>query len=286
MHLTRRASACVAATCAAVAAASFAPAAMAQAPTGGDLFVATTSAGSLTPTGGDTYRLVLRDPARDVTAFSDRPERRTSTERVRAFVRDWDARGFAADPPNAALVIDGAPASRDVAVLEISKPRLARNGALSFTAKRVGSGVGGELSGLASRADARVSRGFGRASLFVDASAANEHKLAINVSGLPAGGLSMLQFGTERVDPFPSDASSHPIYVAQAGGELTLATNAIVMSAGAAPLTANLVIGVSSITPGPITGTLVLPAGATMTVAVDGGAPVTLPAGPFSLPVG
>jgi hypothetical protein len=36
--------------------------------------------------------------------------------------------GFVADPPKAALVIDGAPRSRDVVILELGRPRLARRG--------------------------------------------------------------------------------------------------------------------------------------------------------------
>src|SRR5690242_8805319 len=152
------------------ASALVAPVAGAQStPAGGDLYTATAAGGTLTKAPGKAaYRLTLKDPAAKVSAFSDRPVRTASTQSLQRFVGDWKANGFAQDPPNAALVLDQAPAAHDTYLFELSKPRIERDRDLTFTAKRIGTRPTGALEPIAKGADRGTPRGFGRASLFID----------------------------------------------------------------------------------------------------------------------
>jgi hypothetical protein len=137
-----------------------------------DLFVQTARGGTLTPVPGrrGIFRLVLRRPHHDVTVFSDRPQRLAGSESLAAFVRRWRARGFVSDPPNAALVLADAPASRDVVILELSRPRQTRR-SLSFRARLVKRASTPQLARFRTRADSRIGMRFGQASLFVDSAA-------------------------------------------------------------------------------------------------------------------
>ena len=113
---------------------------------------------------GDTLRLVLSHVG-DVRTRSDHP----ATESLRHFVRQWRARGFGSHPPTAALVLAGAPASADVALLELSKPRLGLHGrSVSYRARRVQGTSATRLTRFADRADPRLASHFGRARLLID----------------------------------------------------------------------------------------------------------------------
>ena len=79
----------------------------------GELFVLRAGGGELERVRAGVFELVLRRPASAVTAFSDRPRRVVREQRLRSFVNGWNGLGFAADPPNAALSIAGAPSARD-----------------------------------------------------------------------------------------------------------------------------------------------------------------------------
>jgi hypothetical protein len=96
-------------------------------------------------------------------------------------VRDWRRLGFSRVPPNAALVVDNAPTSRDVAVFELSQPRLA-GASLTFRARSLARRPTGVLQRLARRADRLGEAAFGRASLFID-SAPKQLTLVFNVTG-------------------------------------------------------------------------------------------------------
>lgn len=116
------------------------------------LFVQTASAGRVSRNARGQLVLALRT-SRWTQSFTDRPRRVARSERTRFFVNAWRKRGFATDPPNAALSIDKA--NPDVISLELRRPRY-RDGWLRYTVK--------PLKG--SRAP-RLGR-FGTASLFID----------------------------------------------------------------------------------------------------------------------
>jgi hypothetical protein len=92
----------------------FAPTA-AAAPAGGGhaegslLYLQETAGGSIQRLGAGAYRLRLTGVSPRVTTFTDRPRRRAGRQGLEGFVGSWKANGFAADPPNAALVLDHAP---------------------------------------------------------------------------------------------------------------------------------------------------------------------------------
>ena len=91
---------------------------------GSFLYVQETAGGSIERLGAGAYRLRLTGVSPRVTTFTDRPRRRAGRQGLTGFVGSWKANGFAADPPNAALVLDHAPASHDVALLTLSQPSL------------------------------------------------------------------------------------------------------------------------------------------------------------------
>jgi hypothetical protein len=275
------------ATLTAVAAAAL-PAAAQAAPivaphtSGDDLYVATAGGGSLTPTGhgGDTYRLELDHPGQAITAFADHPGRVAGDVTPQALVRDWKADGFAADPPNAALVVDGAPTDHDVMVVELTHPELAKSGALVFDAKRVPAPKDGALAAFAPRADRSVASRFGGASLFVDDGATS---VPITLTAtLPARATMVVNptSGDLTLSPKPNQAALNatgPVQSRVVGG-------AIVLMSGADPTTVTETIGVTN-GGGPIALSTSYTGGASATVSVNGGAAQPLPAGAASIPV-
>jgi hypothetical protein len=89
----------------------------------GLLFAQTAISGTLHEAAGSST-LTLHGIYPSVTAFSDRPERTALQIPNASFAQLWQQPTFQHDPPNAALVIGGAPASADVFILELRKPRL------------------------------------------------------------------------------------------------------------------------------------------------------------------
>jgi hypothetical protein len=204
----RRRYALAAAAVAVLAVAVLAPIADAATPApGGELYVATAGGGTLTPTAHGRYRLVLRHPSTRITAFSDHPARSSRGESLRSFVAHWSKAGFAADPPNAALVVDHAPADRDVMVLELSKPELTRSGALTFHARRVGATGAGALKAFARRADGKLQRSFGRAGLFIDSGTMATHVVQFSMT-VPGRYEVDIAFDKASFDP-ASQLTSH-----------------------------------------------------------------------------
>lgn len=104
-----------------------------------------------------------------VATFTDRPRRRAGEQGLPHFVHGWAADGFASDPPNAALVLHGAPSSRDVAMLTLSHPRYDRRAQrLTYTAKPLHGPGAKSLAGFSRRGDPLRPLGFHDASLFID----------------------------------------------------------------------------------------------------------------------
>jgi hypothetical protein len=189
-----------------------------QAPAGGELFVLTAAGGELERVRGRNrlFRLVLRRPARDVTGFTDRPARRTGQRPLARFVRSWARLGFAEVHPNAAVVLADAPSSRDVLVVELSRPRLGAGGrTLAFRAKVLRDNPRGRLRGFARSADRRVPARFGRVSLFIDPGG-QAVGLLYQISNIPQGGSVSIAF---------VDGNGFPTAQIDLGGDLFVDTD-------------------------------------------------------------
>jgi hypothetical protein len=167
-----RATTLLLALCALLALPAFAPAA-AAADKGGErggslLYVQESAGGSVQRLDSGGFRLRLTGISARVWSFTDRPRRRAGSEGLTDFVGQWGANGFVADPPNAALVLDRGPRSRDVALLTLSHPRYDRgHKALTYRATPLREDAGA-LASFARRGDPVRAGEFGAASLFVD----------------------------------------------------------------------------------------------------------------------
>ncbi len=149
-----------------LAAAAAGPRILANRPTG-TLYLLQSTTGSLERVHGQ-LRLSLTDPNRTVNTFEDRPARLGGTQSLGAFVRGW-RRAFGHTPPNAALMIDRAPASHNVALLELRAPRYdGRHRTLSFAVRRLKLTRNVHLRTIARQADRTVASQFRRSTLFID----------------------------------------------------------------------------------------------------------------------
>lgn len=239
----------------------------AQAPAAGELFVLTAAGGQLERVGGrnGVFRLVLRRPARHATGFTDRPARRTGQHALGRFVQRWEELGFADVPPNAAVVLADAPGSRDVLVVELSRPRLGAGGrTLAFRAELLRGKPSGRLRGFAKSADRRIAARFGRVSLFVDPGG-QEVGLFFTLSGIPRDGSVSIAFSNAQID------LSGDLFVdADAPTTFTAAPTAFLLSAKASsPVNGSVRIAIN-VTAGAdcALGTALITAGTSATVTV------------------
>jgi hypothetical protein len=228
------------------------------------------------------FELVLHRSASAVTVFSDRPQRLVREQRLRSFVNGWERLGFAADPPNAALSIAGAPRTRDVLVLELSRPRLGAGGrTLRFRARPLAGKPDRRLSRFAGRADRVRALDFRAASLFVDPS-----DQAINASfqlnGITANGQANFSFSNALLDmnvpmnvqtTAPADVlmAVDILFAAPASSSTLDATMAVGMSVKAG---ATRLMGSADLSPG-----------MTASVTIGQGTAVPISAGNFSVPL-
>jgi hypothetical protein len=89
-----------------------------------------------------------------VSTFTDRLRGGAGTERLGAFLGGWAKAGFAADPPQAALVLDHAPGSRDVSMLTLGRPHYdRRDHTLSFRVQALRGKATAVLAAFAGRGD-------------------------------------------------------------------------------------------------------------------------------------
>jgi hypothetical protein len=146
-----------------VAALAAAPAAGAAQPS--YLFAMSADGGSLKRDASGWW-VTLTGTSPLVTRFSDRPQRLAATMTPTAFARAWRGYGFAADPPNAALVIAGASAEADVFVIELRRPRVVGT-RVTFRARPIRSAASA-LERYQARGDRPRELAFGPASLFID----------------------------------------------------------------------------------------------------------------------
>ncbi|MCU0309310.1 MAG: hypothetical protein MUE51_16420 [Thermoleophilia bacterium] len=204
----------------------------------------------------------------------------------------WAALGFAADPPTAALALSGRPASRDVALLTLSRPR-AVSGGLVFRVRTAKPRTTGALRDLSRRADRPVAGAFGSASLVLDRAGSippntivESVSMAFSVTGFPAGSgfvALTLDSGAKFQAGLPSAGS--PLIIASTRGSLAGTSNfeggaqgSVLQGSVDVPVT-QAMVQQPNLT---FTGTLLAPAGVTVTAQV-GGTTVTVPSGRFSI---
>jgi len=156
---------------------------------GSRLYLQRVDGGSLRHVEGG-FELELTSVSPRLSTFTDRLRHGAGTERIGTFVSRWAKAGFAADPPEAALVLDHAPSSRDVAMLTLSHPRYDRRAhTLSFLVQPLREKATDLLAAFAERGDPVRAGDFGSASLYVANGAAQlaQDLVKINVKGATPG---------------------------------------------------------------------------------------------------
>jgi hypothetical protein len=247
-------------------------------PPGGELFTQNTHTGSLQPIPGmdDVFTLTLDQPAPDVTVFTDRPVRSASTESLAGFVDQWDQRGFAQDPPNAALVLDQEPDNSDTAIFKLADPSYdSAGGTVSYTATHVTGGT----SSLPSDEHVDPPPTFGDAHLFIDPSGGgDEHAIAVDVNGARQGAKTDITFNSPWTIFIGTGNDQGVGYLVgpNAGGGTLTPNEAILTSSGGDEFALQGGTGA-------ITGTARIPPGATVGIQVDDNAEQTIKSGSFSL---
>jgi hypothetical protein len=243
----------------------------------GDLFTQTTHTGSLDPIAGrdDVFTLTLEQPSPDVTVFTDRPVRSASTESLAGFVDQWDQRGFAQDPPNAALVLDQEPDNADTAIFELADPSYDKaGGTVSYMATHVNGGT----SSLPSDEHIDPPPTFGDAHLFIDASGAGEeHAMAIDVNGGRQGEKTDITFNSPwDIVLGAGEGGASYIVGPNVGGGFFTTSEVNMTSAGGVQFT----LGGGT---GAITGSARIAPGATVGIQVDDNPEQPVKNGSFSL---
>lgn len=191
------------------------------------LFVQQASSGTIARTGKAEYRLTLRDVAPSVASFTDRPSRKAGSEPSSAFVSKWKSRGFAKDAPNAALVLDGEPKSRDLAMLTLSRPSYdAKTREFTYVARPLRGNPGSGLKDFAARRDPLRELRFGAASLFIDDAGATVFQpITLQVLNAAPG----QQIGVQLSASLPGSVawSSGPSFSNFAGVQVTSQTGSL-----------------------------------------------------------
>lgn len=259
-------------------------AAPAAAAPSGTLYVQQASDATLRPVDGG-WRLALAHPNARVTTFADRPARTGGSISRSRFVRQW-SRSFGGDAPNAALELADAPASRDLALLQLERPRYdRRRDELVFRVTPLrGVAASSALTALARRADRGVKGRLGRASLFIDdGGPANLLTVAFKQiapgQGLTIGFPSGSSFSFDPAASFLSSTAG-----LQWGAGTTELDATCGGRFGACDGSATIVVDASPAQP--LSGIVVMPTAGTVTASWAGGAPTTFPqaGGAFSLP--
>jgi hypothetical protein len=205
------------------------------------LFVASAGSGSLVPRPNSStqYSLTLEGFDRNIVWFTDRPARIAGTESTSGVLQNWAGYGFAADPPNAALVLDSTRLGHDTAVGTLSSltfdPGTDRLQALFtiYKGERLKS-VGGNLADKARRdKGAALPTAFGGSSLFIDDAASLAEAAAAYIDA-NAGHVAAYE-QLINADHFPQQLTVQPIEELQGSG--------VPISFGQAGSPTNLVFG-------------------------------------------
>jgi hypothetical protein len=88
------------------------------------LFIQHAQSGSVSEVNATTSTLELSDVSDKTIMFSDRPDRIVTSQSTSDFVGNWSQGedSFAADPPNAVLILDDEEERQEVAVIELFNP--------------------------------------------------------------------------------------------------------------------------------------------------------------------
>jgi hypothetical protein len=88
------------------------------------LGVQSAQSGSISQVNDTAYTLELNDVSDKTILFSDRPDRIVGSVNTTDFIGNWSTGpdSFAADPPNAVLVLDDEEQRQDLAVIELHNP--------------------------------------------------------------------------------------------------------------------------------------------------------------------
>ena len=147
------------------------------------LYALTASEGVLAaePDSEIDYTLTLGGLIGNVIAFTDRPNRIADHESMADFVAEWDQRGFADDPPNAALVLHEEEEDQDVLVVELRDPVYDEDAdTLTFAITVLTDERTGALAEYSDKADAALPAAFETCSLLID-DAPRGRKVLINL---------------------------------------------------------------------------------------------------------
>ena len=243
---------------------------------GGELFTQTAGAGTLAPVQGknDVFTLTLSDASKDVTQFTDRPVRSATTESLEDFVNQWATRGFADDPPNAALVLDEESENADTSVFELAQPKYeSTSGDVSYQATQ----IEGATAALPNPdADARPPSKFGQAHLFIDPGSTPTVDFFVQTrSQSGAGGGRVVLTLDAPFTVLVGSGTQEAVWAGEGGGYIGGSAISVtgegqidVQVAGGSP---------------PITGTANIPSGTTVSAQVANGATRPVKSGSFSL---
>ena len=260
--------------------------------TEGTLYQLQSAGGTLRQT-SNGLRLVLRKPYAKVTTFSDGPARAGGYQRLTRLVAAW-GETFDTAAPHAVLQIDGAPAARDIVLLELGGPTYSRaKKTIAFRVRRLPTTRNVHLRTLARQADARVAREFGRATLFVDSGpAVSGFAVTFNLSGAPASGTNVnfaIDLGNSEFisgatieQPLPFGTSTTPVI----SSDITDEVLSLQFPSGVR-LIGTVLVGMPSSGP-TVQGIVVLPDGYQLrlstvagSVSVSDSGPVTIPTPPL-----
>ena len=241
---------------------------------GGQLFVASGSEGTLEPRDAEhEFTLTLGQAHDSVSVFTDRPERKAGTESLADFADSWDRRGFAKTPPNAAVVWGKDSSSR---VFELSEPDYdAAADTLAFTAHDLGDEPSTALSAFKESPDDELPTDLGEVAVFIDNAEGGSGGLFFVVA--PPGGEATITLEDQTLY-----SSTFNVIQGRGAGKQVSPTELEVVCSGDQKcyLTASF-----TLTPGtwPVKGTLETTSGVTVARSVvGGGSTVKVPAGDFS----
>jgi len=241
--------------------------------TGGQLFVASASEGTLEPQDAEhEFTLTLAKAHDSVGVFTDRPQRKAGTESLADFAAAWDKRGFTKTPPNAAVVWGKDSSSR---IFELSDPAYdAAADTLAFTAHDLGDEPSTALSSFKGTPDAELPTDLGEVSVFID-NAAGDGSGGTFFVVLPPQGRATVTFADQKL-------YSSTFWVVQGDGAGSQASPTE-MDIGCEDKQCYIMVQFS-MDPGtwPISGTVTMTSGVKLARHVPDGSKVDIPEGEFT----
>jgi hypothetical protein len=247
----------------------------------GDLYLLQSEGGSLS-----ANKLVLRGVQPGVTTFTDRPRRSAASIPTAKLASGW-GRTFGDVAPNAALDVQGAPKDRDVALLELRRPRYdTKTDTLTFTVHRLDHTGDTALEEFDRRADGDAVRNFGATSLFVDSGGEEAAEVTLQVHTSMEGPVT-LNFDGEIQYLGVNSGIRAPIGgVPSAAGNIAIGSKTMSFGTepGAGELDAHLFAEIAP-TAGHLAGNAQISEGGTVEVTIGEGTPVRLSNGPFDIPI-